>query len=44
VALRLPFAATALTLVVATALAVLAVLAGLLARRIPHEQPATDTL
>jgi MFS family permease len=41
VALRLPFAAAALTLVVATALAVLA---GLLARRIPHEQPATDTL
>jgi MFS transporter, DHA1 family, multidrug resistance protein len=41
VALRLPFAASALTLVVATALAVLA---GLLARRIPHEQPATDTL
>jgi len=41
VALRLPFAATALTLVVAKALAVLA---GLLARRIPHEQPATDTL
>lgn len=41
VALRLPFAASALTLVVATTLAVLA---GLLARRIPHEQPAIDTL
>ncbi len=41
VALRLPFAASALTLAVATALAVLA---GLLARKTANEQPATHVL